>query len=78
VGLNLAHNDIFDELIGNIKGDVLLDKLSRYLLATDGSIYLREPACVVYPKNSNDVIHVVKFAEKYGFQSIQEELEVDL
>jgi FAD/FMN-containing dehydrogenase/Fe-S oxidoreductase len=66
----LTNNDIFDDLIGNVEGDVLLDKLSRYMLATDGSIYMREPACVVYPKSSNDVINVVKFAEKYGF-SIQ-------
>lgn len=61
------NNTIFDELLNVIKGDVLLDKLSRYMLATDGSIYLREPACVVYPKNKLDVINVVKFAEKYGF-----------
>jgi len=61
------NNTIFDELLNVIKGDVLLDKLSRYMLATDGSIYLREPSCVVYPKNKLDVINVVKFAEKYGF-----------
>lgn len=60
------NDNIFDELISSIKGEVLLDKLSRYMLATDGSIYLREPACVVYPTNRSDVINTVKFAEKYG------------
>lgn len=60
-------DNIFNELINIIKGEVLLDKLSRYMLATDGSMYLREPSCIVYPKDTSDVINTVKFAEKYGF-----------
>ncbi len=59
-------NNIFDELIEVVKGDVFIDKLRRYMLSTDGSIFRVEPACVVYPKNVEDVKYTVEFAVKYG------------
>ena len=59
-------SNIFDELMENIDGEVYVDKLMRYMLSTDGSMYMREPACLVYPLNSEDVLTTVKFAVKYG------------
>ncbi len=59
-------NNIFDELIELVQGEVFIDKLRRYMLSTDGSIYKVEPACVVYPKNQEDVKCTVEFANKYG------------
>ena len=57
---------IFDKLDKNIDGDVYTDELWLYMLSTDGSIFRKKPACVVYPKNSKDVIRTVNFAHKYG------------
>ncbi len=59
-------NNIFDELLENIKGDVYVDKLRRSMLSTDGSIYKVEPACIVYPRDSEDVENAIRFAYKYG------------
>lgn len=59
-------DNIFDELHESIKGDVYTDKLRRYMHSTDGSIYRVEPSCVVYPKDEEDVVTVINFAQKYG------------
>jgi len=58
--------NIFEELTEKISGDVYTDTIRRYLHSTDGSIFRVEPACVVYPKNVNDVAFAVKFASRYG------------
>ncbi|MDR2104147.1 MAG: hypothetical protein LBP51_00150, partial [Deferribacteraceae bacterium] len=50
--------------IDNIEGGVCVDELSRALLSTDAGIYQIYPACVVYPKNTDDVVKVVRFAAK--------------
>ena len=60
------YNDIFQELKQNIGGDVFWDPIRVYMLSTDASIYRREPAAVVYPKSTRDVIHTVKFAAARG------------
>ena len=54
--------NIFDELKRKIEGEMFTDKLRRYMLSTDGSIFRMEPACVVYPKSAKDVAEVCKFA----------------
>lgn len=59
-------NNIFDELLENIKGDVYVDKLRRSMTSTDGSIYKVDPACVLYPKDNEDVKNAINFAYKYG------------
>lgn len=59
-------DNIFDDLKEKIKGDLYTDKLRRLMHATDGSIFKIEPLCVVYPRNRDDVLEVVKFAGKYG------------
>ena len=60
-----SNENIFDELKKKITGDIYTDKIRRYMHSTDGSIFRVEPACIVYPKSSNDVIEIVKFANKY-------------
>ncbi|MFY3741353.1 MAG: FAD/FMN-containing dehydrogenase/Fe-S oxidoreductase [Candidatus Nitrosomirales archaeon] len=45
-----------------IVGDVLFDEWQRCMYATDASAYEIMPKCVVLPKNTDDVIKVVKFA----------------
>jgi len=55
---------ITQELKNKIKGEIKEDKVTRYLYSTDASVYRIQPSCVVYPKDKNDVIVVVKFAHQ--------------
>ena len=55
-------NNIFHELNKKISGDVYWDPVRLYMLSTDASIYRREPAAVVYPRSTEDVIRTVEFA----------------
>ena len=63
--MNISSDNIFDELRNKISGEVYTDKIRRYMHSTDGSIFRVEPACIVYPKSKDDVIEVVKFANKF-------------
>jgi len=56
----------FNTLQQEIGGDVYWDPIRVYLLSTDASIYRREPAAVVYPRTTRDVISTVKFASARG------------
>ena len=60
-----SNENIFDELNKKIAGDIYTDKIRRYMYSTDGSIFRVEPSCVVYPKSKDDVVEIVKFANKY-------------
>jgi FAD/FMN-containing dehydrogenase/Fe-S oxidoreductase len=64
--MTVVHNVDFEPLARSISGDVHWDLLWRYMLATDGSIFQRLPACVVYPKSAQDVVETVGFAAKAG------------
>ncbi len=52
------------ELARLIKGDVSVDIFSRVAFSTDASIYQIMPACVVGPRDTEDVIAVVKYARE--------------
>ncbi|MDA1010952.1 MAG: FAD-binding protein, partial [Chloroflexi bacterium] len=57
------------ELAGGLEGgegDVLIDRPSRLLYATDASIYEMEPIAVVFPRHAGDVQHVVRVANERG------------
>ncbi|BBO72345.1 oxidoreductase [Desulfosarcina alkanivorans] len=56
----------FEQLIGRVSGDVARGPIDRILLATDGSIFSREPAAVVYPRHTGDVVETVAFARQHG------------
>lgn len=60
-----SNENIFDELKNKVTGDIYTDKIRRYMHSTDGSIFRVEPACIVYPKSTDDVVEIVKFANKY-------------
>ena len=54
------------QLAESLEGDLHADLLRRYMLSTDGSIYRKEPACVVYPRNARDVARAIEFARQNG------------
>jgi FAD/FMN-containing dehydrogenase/Fe-S oxidoreductase len=53
---------IATDLAKIIRGDVFSDILHRAAYSTDASIYRIVPACVVAPRDSSDVVAVVKYA----------------
>jgi FAD/FMN-containing dehydrogenase/Fe-S oxidoreductase len=60
----------FLQSIGRLKsriaGEVHTDLLRRFMLSTDGSIFQKLPAFVVYPKNTSDVVETIRFALEHG------------
>jgi FAD/FMN-containing dehydrogenase/Fe-S oxidoreductase len=62
----IALNDRFAQLAARIQGEVHTDALRRSMLSTDGSIFRRTPAAVVYPRTTADVRAVVRFAADQG------------
>ncbi len=55
---------IGQEIQKMISGQVLWDKQSRNLYSVDASSYLVKPLVVVFPKNEDEVISIVKYATK--------------
>ncbi len=49
-----------------IKGDVYDDRVTRLLYSTDGSIYKLIPTVVVAPRDDQDIIRLVLFAQETG------------
>jgi len=54
------------ELSGGVSGEVLADRVSRGLYATDASLYEEEPVAVVVPASVEDVSHVHRVALERG------------
>ncbi len=68
-GPHSALEALADELATGLAGerdDVLVDRPSRLLFATDASIYEMEPVAVVYPRTVEDIQHVVRVAGRRG------------
>jgi FAD/FMN-containing dehydrogenase/Fe-S oxidoreductase len=55
---------ILNVLNKSITGKLYTDRLTRYMLSTDGSIFRKEPLAVVYPENTQDVVKTAVFAQK--------------
>ena len=55
-----------DDLQGLIEGEVRCDEVTQQLYATDASILQSRPVCVVCPRNTEDVIAVVRYAAESG------------
>lgn len=53
---------IADDLRGIIEGEVRFDPVSRYLYATDASIFRVVPLGVVYPLHEGDVMQLARYA----------------
>ncbi|MFO7903019.1 MAG: FAD-linked oxidase C-terminal domain-containing protein [Pirellulaceae bacterium] len=58
------------ELRSELRGDVYFDLVSRGLHATDASHYQMMPACVVVPRDEEEVIQAVKIANRFGISVI--------
>lgn len=54
------------ELKRIIKGEVLFDEISRTIYSRGASIYKIKPEVVIIPKDKEDVVKVVEFAQKEG------------
>lgn len=55
---------LYDELASRIKGDVQEDEKTLSLYSHDTSIFERRPKVVIFPKNTEDVIAVVRFVRE--------------
>ena len=57
--------ELVENLRKNVDGEVRFDEMTRSLYSTDASIYRIEPVGVVIPRNEEDVIAVVEFANSH-------------
>jgi len=53
---------ISQDLTNIVRGDVFTDMLHRAAFSSDASIYRIIPACVVAPRDVNDIVAVIKYA----------------
>ncbi len=56
---------IQDDLRGIVSGDVLCDRFTRQLYASDASIYQILPLGVVRPRNISDVVSTAQYAAEH-------------
>ena len=54
------------ELSEILDGDVYFDKLAKKIYSTAACIYQIEPAGVIYPRHSRDVVKIVRWAKKHN------------
>ncbi|MDX1479297.1 MAG: FAD-binding oxidoreductase, partial [Saprospiraceae bacterium] len=57
--------DFAGEIRHLIKGEITTDPLRMGVYATDASIYQIQPVAVVYPKDTEDILHVVSVASRH-------------
>ena len=53
------------DLRSSLDGTLQFDTLSRALYATDASVYRKVPLAVAFPKDENDIVKLVLFAQKH-------------
>ncbi|MEA1785395.1 FAD-linked oxidase C-terminal domain-containing protein [Arenibacter sp. GZD96] len=58
--------NIFKELHNTLSGELLTDKLSTTLYATDASVYRKIPLAVAFPKTEKDIKNLIIFAKKHA------------
>jgi anaerobic glycerol-3-phosphate dehydrogenase C subunit len=58
--------NIQEELTKLVRGNTAFDVFTRAAFATDASIYQIMPMCVISPKDTADVIAVVKYAKEHN------------
>ncbi|SFW19705.1 FAD-binding and (Fe-S)-binding domain-containing protein [Cellulophaga fucicola] len=56
--------ELLNSLSLNLEGDLLTDKLSTTLYATDASVYRKIPIAVAFPKNTDDIKQLINFASE--------------
>lgn len=67
---NIDRVELERELRSTLRGDTYFDLVSRGMHATDASHYQMMPACVVVPRDEEDVIEAVKIADRFGISII--------
>ncbi|MEL6274929.1 MAG: FAD-binding and (Fe-S)-binding domain-containing protein, partial [Bacteroidota bacterium] len=55
----------WEKLEGQLRGELQLDLSHRIAFSTDASVYRTPPKAVVFPKNLEDIIAIVRFADEY-------------
>lgn len=61
-----SNEKIFDELDKKIRGEVLHSEIHRSLYSSGASLFRIKPLAVVQPRDINDLVEVVKFAEEHA------------
>lgn len=56
--------NLLAELKNSLKGELLVDKLTKALYSTDASVYRKIPIAVAYPKSVADIKELILFARK--------------
>ena len=59
---HIVQQDPLNELQGIFKGEINQDIIHRTIYSTDASVYKEMPLAVVFPKDEQDIIELVKFA----------------
>ncbi|MBN1343663.1 MAG: anaerobic glycerol-3-phosphate dehydrogenase subunit C [Phycisphaerae bacterium] len=62
--MNRDADSVARDLAGLVTCPVKADPLTRALYSTDASIYQIRPACVVFPKSTEDVVACVRYARE--------------
>lgn len=60
----IVNRQLFTQLAESLHGELLTDKASRILYATDASIYREIPLAVCLPKSDKDVAKLIAFARE--------------
>ena len=53
-----------EKLNDNLQGELLFDDAIRLIYATDASAYREVPIAVAFPRNSEDIKHLIRFAKE--------------
>ena len=57
--------EVLESICGGLEGEFLVDDLTKALYATDASVYRKIPAGVAYPKNREDLVKLIQFANDH-------------
>jgi FAD/FMN-containing dehydrogenase/Fe-S oxidoreductase len=63
--LNTIMPEFIADLQNSIAGEVRSDSVTRVLYSTDASIHQIEPLGVVFPRNSDELVQIVKLCSQY-------------
>lgn len=59
------NNKILFQLASDIEGDLQVDTLTKALYATDASVYRKTPLGVAFPKSTEDIKKLIRFANEH-------------
>lgn len=63
-------NEHFQHLSNQLEGEIYTDQLLKSLYATDASVYREIPLAVAFPKEIEDIKHLIRFAKKHNLSLI--------